>query len=134
MRPRAPSARPGRQGLGQLRFFPSCRLRRTRVKLQGVRRPPTCGPAAGRAARALVRGTEWRYHHVEAGEVAGIDFDKYGRNGFELCGLASRNGKLVAAAPPPGREMAGCSCRPTGKGGYRFLRICDFPLLGCEMP
>ena len=39
---------------------------------------------------------EWRYHHAEADDAAGIDFEKYGRNGFELCGLTSHAGKLVA--------------------------------------
>ena len=37
--------------------------------------------------------TEWRYHYAEADSAAGIDFEKYGRNGFELCGLASHAGK-----------------------------------------
>jgi hypothetical protein len=40
--------------------------------------------------------TEWRYHYAEAADAAGIDFEKYGRNGFELCGLTSHAGKLVA--------------------------------------
>jgi hypothetical protein len=40
--------------------------------------------------------TQWRYHYAEADDASGIDFEKYGRNGFELCGLTSHNGKLVA--------------------------------------
>jgi hypothetical protein len=40
--------------------------------------------------------TQWRYHYAEAADAAGIDFEKYGRNGFELCGLTSHAGKLVA--------------------------------------
>ena len=42
------------------------------------------------------QNTEWRYHYTEADDAAGIDFEKYGRNGFELCGLTSHGGKLVA--------------------------------------
>jgi hypothetical protein len=59
------------------------------------------------------KNTEWRYHHVEAEDVAGIDFDKYGRNGFELCGLASHNGKLVAVFKrnPTAKDEAGRAAR-----------------------
>ena len=39
---------------------------------------------------------EWRYHYVMAQEPGGIDFDRYGRNGFELCGLTSHDGPLLA--------------------------------------
>jgi hypothetical protein len=57
-------------------------------------------PAAGgefiRESRMAESNTEWRYHYAEADDAAGIDFEKYGRNGFELCGLASHAGKLVA--------------------------------------
>lgn len=40
--------------------------------------------------------TQWRYHYAQADDADGIDFEKYGRNGFELCGLTSHNGKLLA--------------------------------------
>jgi hypothetical protein len=59
-------------------------------------------PAAGgeftteRRTKMAESNTEWRYHYAEADDAAGIDFEKYGRNGFELCGLASHAGKLVA--------------------------------------
>jgi len=64
------------------------------------------------------KNTEWRYHHVEADEVSGIDFDKYGRNGFELCGLASHNGKLVAVFKrnPTAKDTAGRAARKARKG------------------
>jgi hypothetical protein len=59
-------------------------------------------PAAGgeftteRRTKMAKSNTEWRYHYAEADDAAGIDFEKYGRNGFELCGLVSHAGKLVA--------------------------------------
>jgi hypothetical protein len=59
------------------------------------------------------KNTEWRYHHAEAEDVGGIDFDKYGRNGFELCGLASHNGKLVAVfkRSPTAKDAEGRAAR-----------------------
>jgi hypothetical protein len=68
------------------------------------------------------KNTEWRYHHTEADDAAGIDFDKYGRNGFELCGLTSHNGKLVAVFKrnPTAKDEAGRAARKaraTGKNG-----------------
>jgi hypothetical protein len=75
--------------------------------------------------------TEWRYHHVEADGVDGIDFDRYGRNGFELCGLTSHNGKLVAVFKrnPTAKDEAGRAARKARKGrerqrdrGQRFPR------------
>jgi hypothetical protein len=63
------------------------------------------------------KNTEWRYHHVEADDVGGIDFDKYGRNGFELCGLTSHNGKLVAVFKrnPTAKDEAGRAARKARK-------------------
>jgi hypothetical protein len=68
------------------------------------------------------KNTEWRYHHTEADDAAGIDFDKYGRNGFELCGLTSHNRKLVAVYKrhPTAKDEAGRAARKaraTGKNG-----------------
>jgi hypothetical protein len=65
------------------------------------------------------KNTEWRYHHVEADGVDGIDFDKYGRNGFELCGLTSHNGKLVAVFKrnPTAKDEAGRAARKARKSG-----------------
>ena len=62
---------------------------------------------------AQKNNTEWRYHHTEADDAAGIDFDKYGRNGFELCGLTSHNGKLVAVFKrnPTAKDEAGRAAR-----------------------
>lgn len=59
------------------------------------------------------KNTQWRYHHVEADGVGGIDFDRYGRNGFELCGLASHGGKLVAVfkRKPTAKDEAGRAVR-----------------------
>jgi hypothetical protein len=59
------------------------------------------------------KNTQWRYHHAEADDAAGIDFDKYGRNGFELCGLTSHNGKLVAVFKrnPTAKDDAGRAAR-----------------------
>jgi hypothetical protein len=64
------------------------------------------------------KNTEWRYHHAEADDVAGIDFDKYGRNGFELCGLASHNGRLVAVfkRKPTPKDEAGRAARKARRG------------------
>jgi hypothetical protein len=64
------------------------------------------------------KNTEWRYHHAEAGDVGGIDFDKSGRNGFELCGLASHNGKPVAVFKrnPTAKDEAGRAARRAQKG------------------
>jgi hypothetical protein len=64
------------------------------------------------------KNTEWRYHQVEADDLAGIDFDKYGRNGFELCGLTSHNGKLVAVFKrnPTAKDEAGRVARKARKG------------------
>ena len=71
---------------------------------------------------AQKNNTEWRYHHTEADDAAGIDFDKYGRNGFELCGLTSHNGKLVAVFKrnPTAKDEAGRAARKaraSGKNG-----------------
>ena len=57
--------------------------------------------------------TQWRYHYAQADDVTGIDFDKYGRNGFELCGLTSHNGKLLAVFKrnPTPQDKAGRSAR-----------------------
>ena len=64
------------------------------------------------------KNAEWRYHHVEADDVAGIDFDKYGRNGFELCGLTSHNDKLVAVfkRSPTARDEVGRAARKARQG------------------
>ena len=63
--------------------------------------------------------TQWRYHHTEADDAAGIDFDKYGRNGFELCGLTSHNGKLVAVFKrnPTAKDEAGRAARKARAAG-----------------
>jgi hypothetical protein len=55
------------------------------------------------------KNTQWRYHYAEADDASGIDFDKYGRNGFELCGLTSHNGKLLAVfkRSPTAKDDAG---------------------------
>ena len=57
--------------------------------------------------------TQWRYHSTESDNLEGIDFDKYGRNGFELCGLTSHNGKLVAVFKrnPTAKDEAGRAAR-----------------------
>lgn len=75
-------------------------------------------------AKKNPKNTEWRYHYAEADGPAGIDFDKYGRNGFELCGLASHNGRLVAVfkRSPTERDTAGRAARKaarTQSGGKR---------------
>jgi hypothetical protein len=64
------------------------------------------------------RNTKWRYRYAEADDAAGIDFDRYGRNGFELCGLASHNGKLVALFKrhPTAKDEAGRAARRALKG------------------
>jgi hypothetical protein len=55
------------------------------------------------------RNTRWRYRYTEAEDAAGIDFDKFGRNGFEICGLTSHNGRLIAVFKrhPTSRDDAG---------------------------
>jgi hypothetical protein len=70
--------------------------------------------------------TEWRYHYAEADDASGIDFEKYGRNGFELCGLASHAGKLVAVfkRSPTEKDTGARASRRAkraegGKGGTR---------------
>ena len=57
--------------------------------------------------------TQWRYHSTESENLEAIDFDKYGRNGFELCGLTSHNGKLVAVFKrnPTAKDEAGRAAR-----------------------
>ena len=59
------------------------------------------------------KNIQWRYHYAEAENAGGIDFDKYGRNGFELCGLASHAGKLVAVFKrnPTEKDEAGRASR-----------------------
>ena len=59
------------------------------------------------------KNTEWRYHYTEADNASDIDFDKYGRNGFELCGLTSHNGRLVAVfkRSPTAKDDAGRAAR-----------------------
>ena len=61
---------------------------------------------------------QWRYHATEADDLGGIDFDKYGRNGFELCGLTSHNGKLVAVfkRSPTEKDAAGRAARKARAG------------------
>jgi len=64
------------------------------------------------------KNTEWRYHYVESEDAVGIDFDKHGRNGFELCGLASHNGKLVAVfkRSPTVGDRVGRAARKAQRG------------------
>jgi hypothetical protein len=72
--------------------------------------------------------TEWRYHYAEADAASGIDFEKYGRNGFELCGLTSHAGKLVAVFKrSPTEKDAGARAarrakRAEGGGGKSSTR------------
>ena len=53
-----------------------------------------------------------------------IDFDKYGRNGFELCGLTSHNGKLVAVFKrnPTEKDTAVRAARKARAGAGKSAR------------
>ena len=68
--------------------------------------------------------TQWRYHYTEADDLAGIDFEKYGRNGFELCGFTSHNGKLVAVfkRSPTEKDDAGRVARKARANASKMSR------------
>ena len=67
---------------------------------------------------------QWRYHYTEADDLAGIDFEKHGRNGFELCGLTSHNGKLLAVFKrnPTEKDDAGRVARKARANATKMSR------------
>ena len=70
------------------------------------------------------KNIQWRYHSTESENLGEIDFDKYGRNGFELCGLTSHNGKLVAVFKrnPTQKDEAGRAARKARVGAAKAAR------------